>query len=153
MKRLLYAIPLVFALMQAAHAGEAAPVAEDPAIERRMLDLSEGLRCLVCQNETLAASQAELALDLKQEIREMMKKGMSDKEIVAYLVHRYGDFVLYNPPVKSTTLLLWYGPFAFLAVGVAVLVFTIRKRRKLIAETTLSSDEEQRAKSLLEQNS
>ncbi|NNM81401.1 MAG: cytochrome c-type biogenesis protein CcmH [Burkholderiales bacterium] len=153
MKRFFYLIPLLFALAGTVHAQEAAPASADPAIEKRMLNLTETLRCLVCQNETLAASQAELALDLKQEIREMMKKGMSDKEIVAYLVHRYGDFVLYDPPVKSTTLLLWYGPFAFLAVGLAVLFYTIRKRRGLIEDAKLTTDEEQRAKSLLEHNS
>ena len=150
MKRLLLALVLFSAF--ACQAKEAVPDAADPAIEKRMIALSENLRCLVCQNESLAASQAELALDLKQEIREMMKKGESDKEIVAYLVHRYGDFVLYNPPVKSTTLLLWYGPFLFLGIGLVVLFFTIKKRHNQIAETHLSRDEEQRAQSLLEHN-
>ena len=151
MKRLLFAISLLFVVFNV-EAGEAVPDAADPAIEKRMIALSENLRCLVCQNESLAASQAELALDLKQEIREMMKKGMSDKEIVAYLVHRYGDFVLYDPPVKSTTLLLWYGPFLFLVAGLAALYFSIRKRRSQIVETTLSQDEQQRAQSLLDNN-
>ncbi|MBY0579884.1 MAG: cytochrome c-type biogenesis protein CcmH [Burkholderiales bacterium] len=150
MKLLLCFVLLVF--VNSGYAKEAVPVAENPAIEKRMIDLSEDLRCLVCQNETLAASQAELALDLKQEIREMMKKGMSDKEIVAYLVNRYGDFVLYKPPVKTTTLLLWYGPFLFLAIGLIVLFLTIRKRRSQIEETHLSPDDAQRAQSLLENN-
>lgn len=153
MKRLLFAFFLLIAFVNAGYAKEAVPNAADPVIEKRMIALTEGLRCLVCQNETLAASQADLALDLKQEIREMMKKGMSDKEIVAYLVHRYGDFVLYKPPVKSTTLLLWYGPFLFLAGGLIVLYITIKKRRSLIEETDLSRDEAQRAQSLLEDNS
>ncbi len=151
MKRLLFAISLLFVVFNV-EAGEAVPDAADPAIEKRMIALSENLRCLVCQNESLAASQAELALDLKQEIREMMKKGMSDKEIVAYLVHRYGDFVLYKPPVKSTTLLLWFGPFLFLVLGLILLFITIQKRRSQIADSTLSKDDERRAQSLLEQN-
>lgn len=151
MKRILFFATLLFVFVHA-EAKEAAPVAADPAIEKRMIALSENLRCLVCQNESLAASQAELALDLKQEIREMMKKGESDKQIVDYLVHRYGDFVLYKPPVKSTTLLLWYGPFLFLVAGLAALYFTIRKRRSQIVETALSQDEQQRAQSLLENN-
>ncbi len=151
MKRILLFIALLFVFVHV-EANEAVPVAADPAIEKRMIALSENLRCLVCQNESLAASQAELALDLKQEIREMMKKGESDKQIVAYLVHRYGDFVLYKPPVKSTTLLLWYGPFLFLVAGLAALYFSIKKRRTQIVETALSQDEQQRAQSLLENN-
>lgn len=151
MKRLLLAISMLFVIVSL-QAKEAVPVAADPATEKRMIALTENLRCLVCQNESLAASQAELALDLKQEIREMMKKGESDKQIVDYLVHRYGDFVLYKPPVKSTTLLLWFGPFIFLVLGLAALYFTIQKRRSQVDETSLSRDEEQRANSLLEQN-
>ena len=151
MKRFLLAIALFFAVFNVA-AKEAVPDAADPVIEKRMIDLSENLRCLVCQNESLAASQAELALDLKQEIREMMKKGMSDKDIVAYLVHRYGDFVLYKPPVKSTTLFLWFGPFLFLVIGLTVLFVTIQRRRARIENSTLSEDDERRAQSLLEHN-
>ncbi len=151
MKRLLLALSLLFVFIHV-EAKEAVPDAADPAIEKRMITLSKNLRCLVCQNESLAASQAELALDLKQEIREMMKKGDSDKEIVAYLVHRYGDFVLYNPPVKSTTLLLWFGPFVFLFAGLIILFVTIQKRRSQIEDTSLSQDEERRAQSLLEHN-
>lgn len=151
MKRILLFITLLFAFAHA-EAKEAVPVSKNPAIEKRMIALAENLRCLVCQNESLAASQAELALDLKQEIREMMMKGESDKQIVAYLVHRYGDFVLYKPPVKSTTLLLWYGPFLFLVAGLVALYFSIKKRRSQIVETPLSQDEQQRAQSLLENN-
>ncbi|HQT25111.1 MAG TPA: cytochrome c-type biogenesis protein CcmH [Burkholderiales bacterium] len=151
MKRLLLALSLFFVFVNI-QAKEAVPVSADPAIEKRMIALSQNLRCLVCQNESLAASQAELALDLKQEIREMMKKGESDKQIVAYLVHRYGDFVLYKPPVKSTTLLLWFGPFIFLFAGLVVLFFTIQKRRTQIEDISLSQDEERRAQSLLEHN-
>src|SRR5205807_10485966 len=94
---------------------------EDPQIEQRMKDLTEELRCLVCQNETLADSRADLAEDLRKQIREQMKAGKSDKEIIAYLTDRYGDFVLYKPPVKSTTYLLWFGPFVLLFAGIGVL--------------------------------
>lgn len=151
MRRLLALLLLLSASF--ANAGEAVPVAQNPAIEARMLDLSEGLRCLVCQNETLAASQAELAMDLKQEIREMMQKGMSDQEIVDYLVKRYGDFVRYNPPVKPTTFLLWFGPFVFLVIGLLVLVMTLRRRRSQIVEQPLTPEERERAQSILENKS
>src|SRR5207249_9672103 len=97
---------------------EAKP-AEDPEIEQRMKALTEQLRCLVCQNETLADSRADLAEGLRKQIREQMKAGKSDKEIIAYLTDQYGDFVLYKPPVKATTYLLWFVPFAFL-IGVTV---------------------------------
>src|SRR3954464_617689 len=94
---------------------------EDPQIEQRMRNLTEQLRCLVCQNETLADSRADLAEDLRKEIREQMKQGKSDQEIIAFLTQRYGDFVLYNPPVKATTYLLWFGPFVLLIGGTLVL--------------------------------
>lgn len=149
MKRLLVALLLAF-FSAAVHAGEAMPLAKNPEIEKRMLDLSEGLRCLVCQNETLAASQAELALDLKQEIREMMQKGMSDQEITDYLVKRYGDFVRYNPPLKPSTYFLWFGPFVIFAVGISVLVITLKRRRTLVTEKPLTPEEQRRAQSLLE---
>src|SRR5437016_8159163 len=94
---------------------------EDPQIEQRMKNLTEQLRCLVCQNETLADSRADLAEDLRREIRKEIKAGKSDPEIVAFLTQRYGDFILYNPPVKRTTYLLWFGPFVILVGGIAVL--------------------------------
>jgi len=107
------------------------------------------LRCLVCQNESLASSHAELAADLRREVRELMTKGMSDQEIKDYLVARYGDFVLYEPPVKSYTLLLWFGPFALLLVGLALLLVQLRKRRSAMPEVALSSEAQQRASALL----
>ena len=110
-------LPLSCPLLPVSWAKEAVPVAEDPEVERRMVTLSEDLRCLVCQNETIAASRADFANDLRREIREQMKANKSDKEIVDFMVARYGDFVLYRPPVKSTTLFLWFGPFIFLLVG------------------------------------
>ena len=130
-------------------AGEAQDMAKDPVLEKRMVGLAEKLRCLVCQNESLASSHAELAEDLRREVRELMQKGMSDQEIKDYLVARYGDFVLYEPPLKSSTLLLWLGPFALLAGGLGVLVYQLRNRRKTMQETTLSPEAEARAAALL----
>jgi cytochrome c-type biogenesis protein CcmH len=130
-------------------AREASDLAADPAIEKRMVALTQNLRCLVCQNESLAASQAELALDLRKEVREMMKQGKSDKEITDYLVARYGDFVLYKPPVQRNTILLWFGPFAMLLLGAAVLAYQVRKRRRLVQESELTPEAQQRVALLL----
>jgi len=141
---------LLFCLMPLfAHAGEAKDLADDPVLEKRMIGLAENLRCLVCQNESLASSHAELAEDLRREVREQMSKGKSDQEIIDYLVARYGDFVLYKPPVKSYTVLLWFGPFALLLAGVGLLLFQVRKRRQSVAEVTLSPEAQARATSLL----
>ena len=109
--------------------GEARPLADDPVIEQRMVNLAEDLRCLVCQNESLAGSKAELAEDLRREIRDQMKAGKDDKEVIEYLTTRYGDFVLYRPPFKPVTYLLWLGPLLFLGIGGAAWVATLRRRR------------------------
>lgn len=132
-----------------AHAGEAKDLAADPVLEKRMIGLAEKLRCLVCQNESLASSHAELAEDLRREVREQMSKGMTDQQIMDYLVARYGDFVLYQPPVKSYTVLLWFGPFALLLAGVGLLLFQLRKRRQTVSEVTLSAEAQERATTLL----
>lgn len=129
-------------------AKEAQP-AEDPQIEQRMRALTQQLRCLVCQNETLADSQADLAEDLRREIRAQMKAGKSDQEILAYLTQRYGDFVLYKPPVKLTTYLLWFGPFVLLLMGIGVLYRYVKQRKELIHEKPLTADERRRAEELL----
>ena len=110
-------------------AKEALPNAEDPEIEQRMVRLAEDLRCLVCQNESLAGSKAELAEDLRREIRAQMKAGKDDKEVIAYLTERYGDFVLYRPPFKPVTWLLWLGPVLFLGIGGGAWYMTLRRRR------------------------
>ena len=107
----------------------ALPNADDPVIEQRLVKLAEDLRCLVCQNESLAGSHAALAEDLRREIRTLMKAGKSDKEVVAYLTERYGDFVLYRPPFKPVTWLLWLGPVLFLGIGGGAWVMTLRRRR------------------------
>jgi cytochrome c-type biogenesis protein CcmH len=122
---------------------------EDPKIEQRMKALTEQLRCLVCQNETLADSRADLAEDLRQQIREQMKAGKTDPEILAFLTQRYGDFVLYNPPVKATTYLLWFGPFILLITGTWLLFRYLKHRRALIKDQPLSGAERKRAEEIL----
>src|ERR1700756_2386113 len=129
-------------------ARQAQPVGEDPAIERRMMALAEQLRCLVCQNQTLADSQAGLAADLRKEIRELMKKGESDEQIKRYLVARYGDFVLYRPPLKPKTWLLWFGPGLLLVGGLTGLYAVLLRRRRLAAAAPLDADQERRALAL-----
>ncbi len=127
MKRLLMIGALVLAMP--AFAGEAQPVGEDPKIEQRLNVLAEDLRCLVCQNETLAGSHSELAEDLRREIRDQMKQGKDDPQVVAYLVARYGDFVLYKPPFKPLTWLLWLGPLLFLLIGGVAWAMVLKRRR------------------------
>lgn len=122
---------LLLALSVAAHANEALPKAEDPVIEQRLIKMAEDLRCLVCQNESLAGSNAELAQDLRREVREQMKAGKSDQEVITYLTDRYGDFVLYRPPFKPLTYLLWLGPLLFLGIGGTAWYMTLKKRRAL----------------------
>jgi cytochrome c-type biogenesis protein CcmH len=114
-------------------AKEALPNAEDPEIEQRLVRLAEDLRCLVCQNESLAGSKAELAEDLRREIRTQMKAGKDDREVIDYLTERYGDFVLYRPPFKPVTYLLWLGPLLFLGIGGGAWVMTLRRRRAVQA--------------------
>jgi cytochrome c-type biogenesis protein CcmH len=122
--------------------------AQDPALERRAMALERELRCLVCQNQTLAESNAPLAMDLRNQIREQLAAGKSEREITDYLVARYGDFVLYRPPLKGTTLFLWGGPFLFLLGGFYLLVRVVRRRR--VAAPELSDAERSRAAKLLE---
>lgn len=121
----------------------------DPVLEARVNKLSEHLRCLVCQNQSIAESQAELANDLRRQVREMLVAGKSDAEIAQYMVDRYGDFVLYDPPVKGTTALLWGGPLALLVVALGGFAWTVRARRKQAAPTALSAEEQARAEALL----
>src|SRR5712664_3914136 len=133
MRRVSILILLLISLAGPALAKEAKPV-EDPQIDQRMQALTQQLRCLVCQNETLADSRADLAEDLRKQIREQMKAGKSDQQILAFLTERYGDFVLYKPPVKATTYLLWFGPFVLLIAGTGFLYSYVKSRRKLIQE-------------------
>ena len=149
MKRLILLLLIVASLPGVAVAKEAQPASADPVLEERVMNLSRELRCLVCQNETLADSRADLAEDLRNQIREQMKAGKSDKEIVAYLTQRYGKFILYNPPIDPTTYLLWFGPFVLLLAGLFVLFRYLKQRRELISDQPLSADERQRAETLL----
>lgn len=130
-------------------AGEARPLADDPVAEARLKHLAVELRCLVCQNQTLADSNAPLAEDLRREVREMIAKDMSDKEIIEFLVARYGDFVLYRPPLKATTTLLWVGPFVLLTVGAAALVITLRRRAHKVVDVPVTDEEHRRVEQLL----
>ncbi|MBS0498134.1 MAG: cytochrome c-type biogenesis protein CcmH [Proteobacteria bacterium] len=131
---------------------EAVPVAEDPEVEKRMLTLTENLRCLVCQNETIADSRADFSNDIRREIREQIKANKTDPEIIQFLVDRYGDFVLYNPPMKATTILLWFGPAALLLFGLISLVIYLRRRRVQIEEVSLSQAELEKAEALLNED-
>ena len=148
MKRIILLLTVLLSLFGATLAKEAQPN-EDPKVEQRMKALTEQLRCMVCQNETLDASRADLAENLRKEIREQIQAGKSDQEIIAFLTQRYGDYVLYNPPVKKTTYLLWFGPFVLLIGGTAVLYRYVRNRREMIKETPLSADERKRAEEIL----
>ena len=130
-------------------AKEAQPSAADPVLEERVMKLSRELRCLVCQNETLADSRADLAEDLRNQIREQMKAGKSDKEIITFLTDRYGKFVLYRPPVDPTTYLLWFGPFVLLVAGLLLLFRYVKQRSGIISESPLSMEERRRAEALL----
>jgi len=134
-------------------AKEAVPVAENPEIEKRMIALSEELRCLVCQNESLAGSRSDFAKDLRREIREQLIANKSNQEITDFLVARYGDFVLYRPPIRPTTMLLWFGPFIFLLIGTGALIIYLRKRRKLLEKTPLSEEQLKQAEALLKKGS
>jgi cytochrome c-type biogenesis protein CcmH len=151
--RLLLPLLLLLLIVPFVRAQEAQPMGEDPALEKRLHNLSQELRCLVCQNETLADSRADLAEDLRREIREQMRAGKSDKEIVAFLTERYGQFILYRPRVTPTTYLLWFGPFVLLLAGLAFLFFYIKQRRDLIPERPLTTDERRRAEEMLRSDS
>ena len=150
MKKVCYAILILIALGHVVPGQDAKPASgDDPAVEQRLKDLSKELRCLVCQNETLADSQAGLAEDLRREIREQIKAGKTDKEIISFLTARYGQFILYRPQVTPTTYLLWFGPFIILIAGFFLLFRYIRQRRDAIVTKPLTSDERRLAAELL----
>jgi len=115
----------------AAWSGEAALVADDPQTEARMLRLASELRCLVCLNQTIADSHSGLAEDLRQQVRLQITRGQTDQQIIEYMTARYGDFVLYRPPVKATTALLWFGPALLGAGGLVGLVVVLRRRSRM----------------------
>jgi len=145
----LLVLTVMLSLGPAAWAGEAQPVAADPALEERVTALATELRCLVCQNQTLADSNAPLAVDLRNQIRERMREGASERDIIAFMVERYGDFVLYRPPWKATTLLLWLGPILLMLGGLAALYYRLARRRREDNAPALSRAERARAAALL----
>jgi len=145
----LLVLTVMFFLGCPAWAGEAKPAAEDPALEARVNALAEELRCLVCQNQTLADSNAPLAVDLRNQIRERLRQGASERDIIGFMVERYGDFVLYRPPFKSTTLLLWTGPLLLMIGGLAALYYRLARRRREVGKPELSGEERTRAAALL----
>jgi cytochrome c-type biogenesis protein CcmH len=150
MKRLitlLLALQCAFGVM----ANEATPLAEDPIVEQRLVVIAEELRCLVCQNESLAGSRADLAMDLRREVRTLIKSGKSDAEIKEYLVNRYGDFVLYRPPVKPTTWLLWFGPLLLLLGAIWMLMGVIRRNQSQKDTPVLDAAQRAKAQALLQE--
>jgi cytochrome c-type biogenesis protein CcmH len=132
-------------------AGEAKPMSNDPVLEARVMVIAEELRCLVCQNETIAASHADLAVDLRSQIRIKLSQGQSNQQILDFMVARYGDFVLYRPPLKASTVLLWVGPFALLLLAGGVLAFNIRRHRGTANSSSMTEAEQRRAQQLLDQ--
>jgi len=134
-----------------AYAADAPSASLDPALEKRVMSISEELRCLVCQNQTIADSHAELAVDLRNQVREMLQKGMSEQDIKRYMVERYGDFVLYRPLVKGNTWLLWVGPFVLLAGALLFLLMKLRQRNRavMVAGDGMNEESRLRAERLL----
>jgi cytochrome c-type biogenesis protein CcmH len=150
MKTIITFLFLFLTAVHSAFAADAAPASADPELEKRVNAVSEELRCLVCQNQTLADSHADLAVDLKNQVREKLRQGMTEREIVDYMVSRYGDFVLYRPPVKATTLLLWFGPALLLFAGLTALFMRLKQRRALAVAPVLTEEEHARAAALLD---
>jgi cytochrome c-type biogenesis protein CcmH len=148
MKSFFLVIASIFVL-QMSYANDAAPLADDPVTEQRLISISEEMRCLVCQNESLAGSRSDLANDLRREIRTLIKEGKSDEQIRSFMVERYGDFVLYRPPVKPITWLLWIGPFVILLIGIGFLFSYLRRRNASVTAKELTAEENQKIDALL----
>ncbi|APW45218.1 cytochrome c-type biogenesis protein [Rhodoferax antarcticus] len=149
--KILLALFLALQMALACHADEAAPLAEDPVVEQRLIVIAEELRCLVCQNESLAGSRADLAMDLRREVRNLIKDGKTDAEIKDFLVSRYGDFILYRPPVKPTTWLLWFGPLVLLLGALWLLISTIRRNQQQKEPPLLNPQQRAKAQALLQE--
>jgi cytochrome c-type biogenesis protein CcmH len=135
--------------MGSVHAREAVSLVDDPIEEARLVHISQELRCLVCQNESLSSSRAELADDLRREVRDLIRANKSDQEIKDFLVSRYGDFVLYRPEVKPLTWVLWFGPFVVLLIAGIFLLVYLRQRRATVQPQVLSDNERARVEQLL----
>ncbi len=143
-------VVLLPALVLLAHAKEARPASDNPELEARVLAIAQELRCLVCQNETIAASHADLAVDLRQQIRLKLQAGQSKQQIVGFMVDRYGEFVLYRPPLEARTALLWLGPFALLVVALLTLAIHVRRRRRAALAAQWSEAQALRARALFD---
>ena len=150
MKRVLASLAIVSHIFYFGVAAQSHPEDVDAELETRVYVFSQQMRCLVCQNETLADSRADLAVDLRSEIREQMKAGKSDEQITAFLTDRYGDFVLYRPPLKPSTYLLWFGPFVLLAGGLAALYRSLKHWPTLPDVQPLTPAERRRVRQLLQ---
>ncbi len=144
LKWLCVAILLVMSGLAPTQSKEAALLAEDPLVEKRLIHISEELRCMVCQNESLASSRAELANDLREEVRKLIREDRSDSQIKEYLVTRYGDFVLYKPEVKPLTWVLWFGPFMLLVLAILGMAYYLRQRQSAQTGQPGLTDEDQR---------
>jgi cytochrome c-type biogenesis protein CcmH len=131
----------MLALPCTVRAKEAPPAAADPVLEARVQRIAAELRCLVCQNQTIADSNADLAQDLRRQVREMIARGQTDAQIIDFMTARYGDFVLYRPPLRASTALLWFGPAALLIGGVIVLVIVLRRRSRMAPEAFEPDDD------------
>ena len=149
--KFLFILLLALQCAVGARANEAVPLAEDPVVEQRLIVIAEELRCLVCQNESLAGSRSDLANDLRREVRTLIKSGKSDAEIREFLVSRYGDFVLYRPPVKPTTWLLWFGPLLLLIGAIWALISIIRRAQNQKNPPVLDAAQRAKAQALLQE--
>lgn len=151
MRKLFFVLSLLFLFQSATAATLAEYSFQDPQQSEDFRDIIEEMRCLVCQNESLAGSNAELAVDLRNEIYDMMKAGQGKDQIIDFMVARYGDFVLYSPPVKPSTYPLWFGPVLFFVIGAVVLLSILRKKNRS-REAELSAEEQQRLDNILKQS-
>ena len=133
-----------------AQSNTAPSVSDNPALEKKVLEVSNELRCLVCQNQTIADSNADLAVDLKNQVRQQLSEGRSKQEILKYMAERYGDFVLYKPPFNAATVMLWVGPFLLMLLGLILLVRQIKQRKQELAQETFSTQDIERARQLLD---
>jgi cytochrome c-type biogenesis protein CcmH len=149
MMKQIFLATLIALSLGSVFARDAAPLADDPVTEQRLISISEEMRCLVCQNESLAGSRSDLANDLRREIRILISEGKSDDQIRSFMVERYGDFVLYRPPVKPVTWLLWIGPFVILGIGIAGLLVYLRRRNSSVPNVVLTDADNQKIDALL----
>ena len=149
MMKQIFLATLIALSLNGVFAKDAVPLADDPVTEQRLISISEEMRCLVCQNESLAGSRSDLANDLRREIRILISEGKSDDQIRSFMVERYGDFVLYRPPVKPVTWLLWIGPFVILGIGIAGLLMYLRRRNSSVPNVVLTDADNQKIDALL----